>query len=45
MRQIHVIIDFYATHRLDGVLALADELGIRLHFIPPGLAEMLQPLD
>jgi hypothetical protein len=40
-----VIIDCHAAHRCDDVLALADELGIRLHFIPQCLTGMLQPLD
>ena len=42
---IHVILDGYATHLCDDVRALADELGIGLHFIPPGLTDLLQPLD
>ena len=42
---IHVILDGYATHLCDAVRALADELGIVLHFIPPGLTDLLQPLD
>ena len=42
---IHVILDGYATHVCDDVRALADELGIVLHFIPPGLTDLLQPLD
>jgi hypothetical protein len=42
---IHLILDGYATHRCDDVLAMADELGIVLRFIPPGLTDLLQPLD
>jgi hypothetical protein len=45
MHEIRVIIDCYATHLCDDGRALADELGIRLHFIPPGLTDILQPLD
>jgi hypothetical protein len=44
-RLIHLILDGYATHRCDDVLAMADELGIVLHFIPSGLTDLLQPLD
>jgi hypothetical protein len=45
MHESHVVIDCDAAHSWHGVLALADELGIRLHIIPPGLTDMLQPLD
>jgi hypothetical protein len=42
---IHLILDGCATHRGGVVLALAGELGVVLPFIPPGLTELLQPLD
>jgi hypothetical protein len=42
---IHLTLDRYATHRCDDVLAMADELGSHLQFIPPGLTDLLQPLD
>jgi hypothetical protein len=42
---IQLTVDGFATHRCDDVLAVADELGIVLHFIPPGLTDLLQPLD
>jgi hypothetical protein len=35
-RTIHLILDGYATHRCDNVLVMADELGVVIHFIPPG---------
>jgi hypothetical protein len=41
----HLILDGYATHRCQAVGALAAELRIVLHFIPPGLTDLLQPLD
>jgi hypothetical protein len=44
-RYIHLILDGCATHRGDIVLALADVLDIVLPFIPPGLTELLPPLD
>jgi hypothetical protein len=45
MHEIHVIIDCYAAHLCGDVRALANELRIRLHFMPPGLMDILQPLD
>jgi hypothetical protein len=44
-RFIHLILDGYATHRCEAVRMLAAELRIVLHFIPPGLTDLLQPLD
>jgi hypothetical protein len=35
MHEIHVIIDCCAAHRCAEVQALGDELGIRLHLLPP----------
>jgi hypothetical protein len=37
--------DRQATYHCSDVLALANELRIGFHFIPPGLADLLQPLD
>jgi hypothetical protein len=45
MHEIHVIIDRYAAHLGNNVRALADELSICLHLTPPGLTDILQPLD
>jgi hypothetical protein len=45
MQEFHVIIDGYATHLCDDVRALADERGLCLHLIPPGLPDIAQPLD
>jgi hypothetical protein len=45
MHVIHLIIDGYAAHRSDVVRELAGKLCISLHFVPPGLAGILQPLD
>ena len=44
-RVVQVMLDGYAIHLCDDVRVLADELGIQLHVIPPGLTDLLQPLD
>jgi hypothetical protein len=44
-RSIHLILDGYSTHRCEAVRTLAARLSIVLHFIPPGLTDLLQPLD
>jgi hypothetical protein len=44
MREIQVI-DCDAAHPCDEIRALADELGIRICFIPPGQTDILRPLD
>jgi hypothetical protein len=44
-RAIHLILDGYATHPCEAVWALAARLSIVLHLIPPGLTDLLQPLD
>jgi hypothetical protein len=42
---IHLILDGYAVHRCDAVRERAETLRIRLHFMPPGLTDIMQPLD
>jgi hypothetical protein len=37
--------DSYSAHRCAVVKAVAEELRIKVHFIPPGLTDLLQPLD
>jgi hypothetical protein len=41
---IHLIQDLCSAHRRAQVKATADQLGIILHFIPPGLIDEFQPL-
>jgi hypothetical protein len=43
--RIHLILDAYSVHRSESSRAVAEELGIELHFIPPGWTDQLQPLD
>ena len=45
LHEIHLILDCYAAHRCTPVKELAKNLNITLHFIPPGLTDLLQPLD
>jgi hypothetical protein len=45
MHGIHVTIYCYPAHHCDNVRARADELGTRLHFIPPQRTDILQPWD
>jgi hypothetical protein len=42
---IHLIRDCCAIHRCHAVRNLAERSHIRLHFIPPGLTDIMQPLD
>jgi hypothetical protein len=42
---IHLILDCYSVHRSAATRGFAAELGIFLHFIPPGWTDELQPLD
>jgi hypothetical protein len=37
--------DSCSAHRCAAVKAVAEELRIKVHFIPPGLTGLLQPLD
>ena len=43
--EIHVILDCFRVHICEAVRREAARLNIRLHFIPPGLTDLLQPLD
>jgi transposase len=43
--EIHLVLDCFSVHRSREARELADELRIRLHFIPPGWTDELQPLD
>ena len=42
---IVLIVDVYPTHRSETVRRTAQELNICLEYIPPGLTDVLQPLD
>jgi hypothetical protein len=42
---LHLILGCYAVHRCDAVRERAQTLRIHLHFIPPGLTDIMQPLD
>jgi hypothetical protein len=42
---IWLILDCYSVHRQETMRKCAQELGINLVFIPPGLTDELQPLD
>jgi hypothetical protein len=42
---IWLILDCYSVHRQDAMRQQAQDLGINLLFIPPGLTDELQPLD
>jgi hypothetical protein len=42
---IHLVLDVYAAHRSQGSKDLAEQLGIKLHFVPAGCTDLLQPLD
>jgi hypothetical protein len=43
--RIHLRPDAYSVHRSESSRALAEDLGIELHFIPRGWTDQLQPLD
>ncbi len=43
--EIHLILDCYSVHRMEEIKETAANLNIRLHFIPPGCTDLLQPLD
>lgn len=43
--EIHIILDVFSAHRSDEIKEAAKELGIILHFIPPGFTDLFQPLD
>jgi hypothetical protein len=42
---ICLIIDCYSVHRQETIRVYAEDLGIYLLFIPPGITDELQPLD
>jgi hypothetical protein len=42
---LHVIMDIYRAHTQPSVLERAQALNIRIHFIPAGYTDQLQPLD
>jgi hypothetical protein len=42
---IWVVLDCYSVHRADVMRSHAEELGIHLVFIPPGMTDEFQPLD
>ena len=44
-RTLHLVLDCFSVHRADDALAAADELDIKLHFVPAGLTDQMQPLD
>lgn len=44
-QKIHLIVDRSSTHKGDDVVAKAKENNIKLHYIPPGCTDILQPLD
>ena len=44
-RAIHLILEGYAAHRCEKVRRLAEGLDIHVHYIRPGLTDLLQPLD
>ena len=42
---IHLILDVHSSHRKEETKQYAAQLNIKLHFIPPGMTDLLQPLD
>ena len=42
---IYLLLDLYSVHRSDEIKELAENLGIHLVFIPPGMTDHYQPLD
>ena len=42
---VDLILDLHASHRHQSSVNLAKELGITLHFVPPGCTDRLQPCD
>ena len=42
---IYLLLDLYSVHRSDEIRELAENLGIHLVFIPPGMTDHYQPLD
>jgi transposase len=44
-REIHHVMDSCSAHRCAAVKAVAEELRIKVHFIPPFFSGLLQLLD
>ena len=44
-QEIDIILDLYASHRNAEIKKLAEKLHFKLHFIPAGFTDSLQPLD
>ena len=42
---LHIILDVFRAHITDNVKQACDELNIKLHLIPAGMTDELQPLD
>jgi hypothetical protein len=42
---IHLLLDAYIAHRSQKSKDLAEQLGIKLYFIPTGCTDLFQPLD
>ena len=38
--KIHIILDVFSAHRSEETKKVAEELGIRLHFIPTGYTDV-----
>ena len=43
--EIDLVLDIYPTHRTDPIKRLAQSLHFKLHFVPAGATDLLQPLD
>ena len=43
--EVHIILDTFSAHKAEEIIDSAKELGLVLHFIPPGLTDLYQPLD
>ena len=43
--EIHLMLDLHSSHRKENVKQLAEELHIRLYYIPAGMTDIMQPCD